>query len=50
MYVMLFSFVLFRQVYLFINRQLGNSFLGVTLAYPCLLYTSMTCFWLTSWR
>ena len=34
MYVMLFSFVLFRQVYLFINRQLGNSFLGVTLAYP----------------
>ena len=33
-YVMLFSFVLFRQVYLFINRQLGNSFLGVTLAYP----------------
>ena len=34
MYVMLFSFVLFRQVYLFINRQLGNSFLGVTLSYP----------------
>ena len=34
MYVMLFSFVLFRQAYLFINRQLGNSFLGVTLAYP----------------
>lgn len=34
MYVMLFSLVLFRQVYLFINRQMGNSFLGVTLAYP----------------
>ena len=34
MYIMLFSFVLFRQAYLFINRQLGNSFLGVTLAYP----------------
>ena len=34
MFIMLFSFVLFRQAYLFINRQLGNSFLGVTLAYP----------------
>ena len=34
MYIMLFSFVLFRQAYLFINRQLGISFLGVTLAYP----------------
>ena len=28
MYIMLFSFVLFRQAYLFINRQLGNSFSG----------------------
>lgn len=34
MIIMLFSFVLFRQVYLFVNKQLGNSFLGVTLAYP----------------
>ena len=34
MFVMLFSFVLFRQIYLFVNRQMGNSFLGVTLAYP----------------
>ena len=31
---MLFSFVFFRQAYLFVNRLLGNSFMGVTLAYP----------------
>lgn len=34
MFVMLFSFVFFRQAYLFVNRLLGNSFMGVTLAYP----------------
>lgn len=34
MLIMLFSFVLFRQIFLFANRLLGNSFLGVALAYP----------------
>lgn len=32
--VMLASFVVFRQIYLYINKLLGNSFLLVTLAYP----------------
>ena len=34
MVIMLFSFVVFRQAYLFVVRQMGNSLLGVTLAYP----------------
>ncbi len=34
MYIMLFSFVLFRQIYLFVNKLLGNSLTGVTFAYP----------------
>ena len=32
--VMLGSFVVFRQIYLYINSLLGNSFIGVALAYP----------------
>jgi hypothetical protein len=34
MIIMLFSFVVFRQAYLYINKLLGNSFLMVALAYP----------------
>lgn len=34
MFIMLFSFVLFRQLYLLINKQLGNSFFFVSIAYP----------------
>jgi putative MATE family efflux protein len=34
MVVMIGSFVVFRQLYLFANSLLGNSFLAVTLAYP----------------
>ncbi len=34
MVIMLFSFVAFRQLYLFINSRLGNSFVLVALAYP----------------
>lgn len=34
MIVMLSSFVLFRQIYLFVNRLLGGEFLAVALAYP----------------
>ena len=33
--IMLCSFVLFRQIYLFVNKTFfGNSFLGMSLAYP----------------
>ena len=32
--IMLSSFVVFRQLYLMANKLLGNSFLGVSLAYP----------------
>ena len=32
--VMLGSFVVFRQLYLYVNQLLGNSFLAVALAYP----------------
>ena len=32
--IMLSSFVVFRQLYLMVNKLLGNSFLGVSLAYP----------------
>ncbi len=32
--VMLLSFVLFRQIYLYVNSLLGNSFTAVALAYP----------------
>jgi Na+-driven multidrug efflux pump len=32
--IMLFSFVVFRQLYLFVNKLLGNSFVVVALAYP----------------
>ena len=31
---MLFSFVVFRQLYLYVNSLLGNSFVAVALAYP----------------
>lgn len=34
MIVMLSSFVLFRQLFLFVNSLLGGSFLGTALAYP----------------
>lgn len=34
MVIMLGSFVVFRQIYLMVNKLLGNSFLGVSLAYP----------------
>lgn len=34
MFIMLFSFVLFRQFYLLICRWLGNNFNAITLAYP----------------
>jgi putative MATE family efflux protein len=34
MLVMIGSFVVFRQIYLLVNRLLGNSFLAVSLAYP----------------
>ena len=34
MIIMLFSFVLFRQIYLAINKLLGNAFVPVALAYP----------------
>ena len=34
MFIMLFSFVLFRQIYLFAARRLGNSLLAISLAYP----------------
>lgn len=34
MVIMLLSFVAFRQIYLFTNRMLGNSFVGMSLAYP----------------
>lgn len=34
MAIMLFSFVAFRQLYLFVNSRLGNSFVLVALAYP----------------
>lgn len=34
MFIMLFSFVLFRQIYLFVAKQLGNSLLAISLAYP----------------
>ena len=34
MLIMIGSFVVFRQIYLFVNRLLGNSFLAVSLAYP----------------
>ena len=34
MIIMLFSFVVFRQAYLYVNKLLGNSFLMVALAYP----------------
>ncbi|MDD3214105.1 MAG: MATE family efflux transporter [Eubacteriales bacterium] len=32
--VMIGSFVVFRQIYLYVNGLLGNSFVAVTLAYP----------------
>jgi len=32
--IMLFSFVVFRQLYLYVNSLLGNSFVAVALAYP----------------
>jgi putative MATE family efflux protein len=32
--IMLFSFVVFRQLYLFVNNLFGNSFIVVALAYP----------------
>lgn len=34
MVIMLFSFVAFRQLYLFVVKLLGHSLLGVSLAYP----------------
>jgi len=34
MLIMLFSFVVFRQAFLFVNKLLGNSFVMVALAYP----------------
>ena len=34
MLVMLFSFVVFRQIYLLVNKLLGNSFFFVAIAYP----------------
>ena len=34
MLIMLSSFVLFRQLYLFVNRLLGNSFFFVRVCYP----------------
>ncbi len=34
MYIMLFSYVLFRQAYLFTAKQLGNSITAISLAYP----------------
>ena len=34
MYIMLFSYVLFRQAYLFTAKQLGNSLTAISLAYP----------------
>jgi putative MATE family efflux protein len=34
MVIMLSSFVVFRQLFLLVNRLLGNSFIGVSLAYP----------------
>ncbi len=34
MYIMLFSYVLFRQAYLFTAKQLGNSLTTISLAYP----------------
>lgn len=34
MVIMLSSFVVFRQLFLMVNNLLGNSFLGVALAYP----------------
>ena len=34
MYIMLFSFVLFRQAYLFTAKLLGNSLTAISLAYP----------------
>lgn len=34
MYIMLFSFVVFRQLYLLVCRAMGNHFTMITLAYP----------------
>ena len=34
MLVMLGSFVLFRQIYLYVNSLFGNTFVAVALAYP----------------
>lgn len=34
MYILLFSFVLFRQIYLFVAKLLGNRFVMIGLAYP----------------
>ncbi len=34
MLIMISSFVLFRQIYLFVNRLFGGAFLAVALAYP----------------
>ncbi len=34
MYIMLFSYVLFRQAYLFTAKQLGNDLTAISLAYP----------------
>ncbi len=34
MYIMLFSYVLFRQIYLFTAKQLGNDLTAISLAYP----------------
>ena len=34
MFIMLSSFVLFRQIYLYVNSLLGNSFFFVSVCYP----------------
>ena len=34
MLIMLFSFVVFRQIYLYVNKLLGNDFFFVAIAYP----------------